>query len=111
MTATATFAGGCFWCIEAVFKAVDGVVDTTVGYAGGDVENPSYGQVCTGDTGHAEAVQIEYDPDTVSYRELLDVFFQVHDPTTRDREGPDVGSQYRSAVFYHTEEQRWAVEE
>ncbi|MFB6294972.1 MAG: peptide-methionine (S)-S-oxide reductase MsrA [Candidatus Nanohaloarchaea archaeon] len=111
MTATATFAGGCFWCIEAVFKEVDGVVDTTVGYAGGDVADSGYEEVCTGDTGHAEAVQIEYDPETVSYRELLDVFFTVHDPTTRDREGPDVGSQYRSAVFYHDEEQHAAVEE
>ncbi|MDY6770288.1 MAG: peptide-methionine (S)-S-oxide reductase MsrA [Candidatus Nanohaloarchaea archaeon] len=110
MTETATFAGGCFWCIEAVFKQVDGVVDTTVGYAGGDVPDPSYDEVCSGGTGHAEAVQVEYDPDEVSYRELLDVFFRVHDPTTADREGPDVGSQYRSAVFYHSEEQEAAVE-
>ncbi len=111
MTATATFAGGCFWCVEAVFNKVDGVTDTTAGYAGGHVEDPDYEEVCTGDTGHAEAVQLEYDPETVSYQELLDVFFQAHDPTTRDREGPDIGSQYRSAVFYHSEEQRAAVKE
>ncbi|MDY6766314.1 MAG: peptide-methionine (S)-S-oxide reductase MsrA [Candidatus Nanohaloarchaea archaeon] len=109
-TATATFAGGCFWCIEAVFKEVDGVVDTTAGYTGGDVADPDYDAVCSGRTGHAEAVQVEYDPGTVSYRDLVDVFFDAHDPTTRNREGPDVGSQYRSAVFYHSDEQRETVE-
>lgn len=111
MTETATFAGGCFWCIDAVFKEVDGVMDTEVGYAGGHVEDPSYREVCTGETGHAESVQVEFDPSEVSYRELLDVFFEVHDPTTRNREGPDIGPQYRSAVFYHSEEQEEAVRE
>ncbi len=94
-----------------MFKEVDGVVNTAVGYAGGDVENPSYEEVCTGETGHAETVQVEYDPSTVTYRELLDVFFRIHDPTTVDREGPDVGSQYRSAVFYHSKAQEEAVRE
>jgi peptide-methionine (S)-S-oxide reductase len=107
----ATFAGGCFWCIEAPFKRVDGVESVTSGYIGGDTENPTYDEVCSGTTGHAEAVRVEYDPDTVTYRELLEVLFALHDPTTRDREGPDVGSQYRSAVFYHDEEQREEVEE
>ncbi|MDY6761424.1 MAG: peptide-methionine (S)-S-oxide reductase MsrA [Candidatus Nanohaloarchaea archaeon] len=111
MAGIATFAGGCFWCIDAVFKEVDGVADTSVGYAGGDVDEPSYEDVCTGDTGHAEAVQVEYDPDEVSYRELLDVFFDAHDPTTKNREGPDVGTQYRSAVFYHDDTQKAAVAE
>jgi len=112
MTATelATFGGGCFWCIEAVFEELDGVASVTSGYAGGDVEDPTYQAVCSGRTGHAEVVQVEYDPDVVSYRELLEVFFAVHDPTTVDREGPDVGSQYRSAVYYHGDEQRAVVE-
>lgn len=108
---TATFGGGCFWCVEAVFQEVDGVEEVVSGYAGGDVETPSYEEVCSGSTGHAEVVQLEYDPEEVGYRELLDVFFDVHDPTTRNREGPDVGSQYRSCVFYHDERQRDAVEE
>lgn len=106
----ATFAGGCFWCIEAAFKEVDGVENAVSGYAGGHVENPTYGEVCTGKTGHAEAVQVTYDPDTVSYQELLEVFFRIHDPTTADRQGPDVGSQYRPAIFYHNEEQQGQAE-
>lgn len=107
----ATFAGGCFWCVEAPFELVEGVESVTSGYTGGEEPNPTYDEVCSGKTGHAEAVRIVYDPDAVSYRELLEVFFAVHDPTTRDRQGPDVGSQYRSAVFYHDEAQREAVEE
>ena len=107
----ATFAGGCFWCIEAPFKRVEGVESVTSGYIGGETENPTYEEVCSGTTGHAEAVRVVYDPEVVTYRELLEVFFALHDPTTRDREGPDVGSQYRSAVFYHDDEQREAVEE
>lgn len=110
MTETATLAGGCFWCIEAAFKELDGVESVTSGYAGGHVEDPTYEQVCTGETGHAEAVQVEYDPDTIEYLDLLEVFFRIHDPTTKDREGPDVGSQYRSAVFTHDERQRETVE-
>lgn len=105
-TEPATFAGGCFWCIEAAFKELDGVESAVSGYAGGHVENPSYEEVCTGDTGHAEAVQVTYDSDTVSYTDLLEVFFKTHDPTTEDRQGPDVGSQYRPVIFYHDEEQQ-----
>jgi peptide-methionine (S)-S-oxide reductase len=108
--ATATFAGGCFWCVEAAFDELAGVESTTSGYAGGHVEEPSYEAVCTGDTGHAEVVQVAYDPDRVSYEDLLAVFFAVHDPTTLNRQGPDVGSQYRSAVFYHDETQRETTE-
>jgi len=110
MAAKATLAGGCFWCIEAAFDRVKGVEQTVSGYCGGHTEDPGYRAVCSGTTGHAEAVQITYDPDVVSYRELLEVFFEIHDPTTEDREGPDVGSQYRSAVFYHGESQRETVE-
>jgi len=110
MTETATLAGGCFWCIEAAFKELDGVESVTAGYAGGHVENPTYEQVCTGETGHAEAVQVAYDPDVISYLDLLEIFFRIHDPTTKDRQGPDVGTQYRSAVFYHDDEQRETVE-
>ena len=106
----ATFGGGCFWCVEAVFEEVAGVESVTSGYAGGHVEEPTYEAVCSGTTGHAEVVQVAFDPDVVSYRELLEVFFAVHDPTTEDREGPDVGSQYRSAVYYHDDEQRETVE-
>jgi peptide-methionine (S)-S-oxide reductase len=107
----ATFAGGCFWCIEAAFERVRGVESAVSGYAGGHVDDPGYREVCAGTTGHAEAVQVTYDPETVGYEDLLEVFFTIHDPTTEDREGPDVGSQYRSAVFYHDEDQRVAVEE
>lgn len=110
MTKTATLAGGCFWCIEAAFKELEGVESVTAGYAGGHVENPTYKKVCTGETGHAEAVQVEYDGDVLSYLDLLEVFFRIHDPTTKDREGPDVGTQYRSAVFPHDDAQRETVE-
>jgi len=111
MTEHATFGGGCFWCVEAAFERVRGVEATVSGYAGGHTEDPTYQQVCAGTTGHAEVVQVAYDPDAISYEELLEVFFTIHDPTTEDRQGPDVGSQYRSAVYYHDEEQRQALEE
>ncbi len=107
---TATFAGGCFWCTEAIFKRIRGVQSVTSGYTGGQMENPSYGQVSSGRTGHAEAVQVTFDPHVVSYDSLLDVFWSTHDPTTLDRQGADVGHQYRSAIFYHDEEQRRAAE-
>jgi len=107
---TATLAGGCFWCTEAVFSEVVGVRQVDPGYAGGSVPNPSYEDVCTGRTGHAEAVQVTFDPRTVSYHDLLVVFFTTHDPTTRNRQGNDVGTQYRSAVFYHTREQKTTAE-
>ncbi|WP_436929128.1 peptide-methionine (S)-S-oxide reductase MsrA [Halosimplex halobium] len=110
MTETATLAGGCFWCIEAAFKEVDGVESVTSGYAGGHTGDPTYKEVCSGSTGHAEVVQVEYDPETIAYEDLLEVFFRIHDPTTEDRQGPDVGSQYRSAVYYHDEEQKETVE-
>lgn len=110
MTETATLGGGCFWCIEAALKELRGVASVTSGYAGGDVPNPSYEAVCSGSTGHAEVVQVEYDPEEISYLELMEVFFKVHDPTTKDRQGPDVGSQYRSIVLYHDDEQRRQVE-
>jgi peptide-methionine (S)-S-oxide reductase len=106
-----TLAGGCFWCTEAVFADLQGVERVVPGYSGGTVPNPTYRQVCTGTTGHAEAVQITFDPAVISFRELLKVFFTVHDPTTRDRQGPDVGPQYRSAIFYHTPKQRDGAEE
>jgi peptide-methionine (S)-S-oxide reductase len=106
----ATLGGGCFWCLEAAFKELDGVVSVTSGYAGGHVADPTYKQVCSGSTGHAEVVQVEYDPDVLTFEDLLEVFFRIHDPTTEDRQGPDVGSQYRSAVFYHDEVQRATVE-
>ncbi len=107
---TATFAAGCFWSVEAAFRELDGVVSTLAGYTGGTTADPSYREVCTGRTGHAEAVQVTYDPGVVSYEELLDAFWEMHDPTQRNRQGPDVGSQYRSAIFYHDEEQRRAAE-
>ncbi len=107
---TATFAAGCFWGVEAAFRRVPGVLATTVGYSGGSVENPSYEDVCTGRTGHAESVQIEYDPERVTYQTLLDVFWQSHDPTQLNRQGPDVGTQYRSVIFCHTPEQKAAAE-
>jgi peptide-methionine (S)-S-oxide reductase len=109
-TETATLAGGCFWCLEAVYDQLKGVTDVVSGYAGGWVKNPSYEQVCNKDTGHAEVVQIKYDPAQVSFRDLLDVFFTIHDPTTLNRQGADVGPQYRSAIFYHTPEQKAQAE-
>jgi peptide-methionine (S)-S-oxide reductase len=108
---TATLAGGCFWCLEAVFDEIKGVHSVESGYAGGYVPAPTYRQVCNGDTGHAEVVQIRFDPDIVSYRDLLNVFFAIHDPTTLNRQGADVGTQYRSAIFYHDEEQKRTAEE
>jgi peptide-methionine (S)-S-oxide reductase len=102
----ATFAAGCFWGVEAAFRQVDGVVDTAVGYEGGRTENPSYHDVCTGQTGHAEVVQVEYDSKRVTYDDLLDVFWRSHDPTTRNRQGNDFGTQYRSVIFYHDDDQK-----
>ncbi len=104
------FAAGCFWGVESIFQQVEGVVDTTVGYAGGSTLNPTYHEVCRNDTGHAEAVEIVYDPSKVSYETLLDIFWRAHDPTTIDRQGLDVGSQYRSAIFYFTSKQKIAAE-
>jgi peptide-methionine (S)-S-oxide reductase len=98
----ATFAAGCFWGVEEAFRALPGVVDTAAGFMGGTAENPSYREVCSGQTGHAEVVDLEYDPAKVSYEELLDAFWGCHDPTTKDRQGPDIGSQYRSTIFFHT---------
>ena len=105
----ATFAAGCFWGVEAAFRRVEGVISAQVGYTGGHTANPSYYDVCTDTTGHAEAVELEYDPVLVSYEQLLDLFWEIHDPTTPNRQGPDVGSQYRSAIFFHTPEQEAAA--
>jgi peptide-methionine (S)-S-oxide reductase len=105
MSEQATVGGGCFWCVEAAFERVRGVESVVSGYAGGHVADPTYEAVCRGDTGHAEVVQITYDPDAIGYDELLSVFFAIHDPTTEDREGPDVGSQYRSVIFAHDDRQ------
>jgi peptide-methionine (S)-S-oxide reductase len=107
---TAVFGGGCFWCLEAVFQRLPGVKSVESGYMGGRVENPTYKQVCTGTTGHAEVVRVTFDPSQISYRDLLDVFFAIHDPTTLDRQGNDVGTQYRSAIFYNSDEQRGEAE-
>ena len=107
----ATLAGGCFWCLEAVYDQLHGVTDVVSGYAGGHLKNPNYEQVCTGLTGHAEVVQITFDPAVVSFADLLHVFFTIHDPTTRDRQGADVGPQYRSAIFYHNDAQRAVAEQ
>jgi peptide-methionine (S)-S-oxide reductase len=107
---TATLAGGCFWCLEAVYEMLRGVEQVTSGYAGGHVPNPDYYQVCTGTTGHAEVVQVEFDPDEITYQDILDIFFTIHDPTTLNRQGPDTGTQYRSAIFYHSPEQKEIAE-
>jgi peptide-methionine (S)-S-oxide reductase len=106
----ATFGGGCFWCVEAVYERLPGVRAVTSGYAGGHTENPTYKQVCGGDTGHAEVAQIEFDPTKISYTKLLEVFWQAHDPTTLNRQGADVGTQYRSVIFYHDEKQKLLAE-
>ena len=110
-TEIATLAGGCFWCLEAVFDELRGVSEVESGYAGGQVPNPTYRQVCNGTTGHAEVVQITFDPQAVSFRQLLEVFFTIHDPTTPNRQGADVGTQYRSAIFYHSPEQKATAEQ
>lgn len=107
---TATFAAGCFWGVEAILSKVDGILETTAGYMGGDVEDPTYELVCSGKTGHAEVVQITYDPGIISYEELLDYFWRLHDPTTLNTQGVDVGIQYRSVIFYHTDEQKEIAE-
>ena len=106
---TATFGAGCFWHVEEAFRQLKGVTATTVGYAGGNTSNPTYEQVCSHTTGHAEVVQVEFDPARISYAQLLEVFFSAHDPTTLNRQGPDVGTQYRSVIFYHTPEQEAAA--
>jgi peptide-methionine (S)-S-oxide reductase len=107
----ATLGGGCFWCLEAVYEDLQGVVDVESGYAGGHVPNPSYRRVCDGDTGHAEVVRIEFDPKVIPFREILEVFFSIHDPTTPNRQGNDVGTQYRSAIFFHSPEQQRVAQE
>ena len=104
--AKATFGAGCFWGVEAAFRRLNGVNEAFSGYAGGDRDNPTYEEVCTGRTGHAEVVEVDYDPDKITYVELLDTFWAVHDPTTLNRQGPDVGTQYRSAIYFHTSEQQ-----
>ena len=109
-TDTATFATGCFWCTEAIFEELNGVLSVTSGYSGGHVANPTYKEVCTGETGHAECVQIAYEPDKITYDELLQAFFESHDPTSLNRQGADVGTQYRSAIFYHNDEQKKKAE-
>ncbi len=107
----ATLGGGCFWCLDPIFKDLKGVEKVVVGYSGGSVKNPSYRMVCTGTTGHAEALQVTFDPNVISYKELLKIFFSFHDPTTLNRQGADVGTQYRSVIFYHDETQKAVAEE
>jgi peptide-methionine (S)-S-oxide reductase len=109
-TELATLGGGCFWCVEAVYQRVDGVLSVKPGYAGGHVNNPSYRDVCSGKTGHAEVAKIEFDPGQISYQQILNVFWQAHDPTTLNKQGADVGTQYRSVIFYHSEEQKTLAE-
>jgi len=110
MTQSATLAGGCFWCTEAIFRRLRGVVKVTSGYTGGTIANPTYEQVCTGRTGHAEVIQIEFEPEQITYVTILEVFFSLHDPTTLNQQGADVGTQYRSAIFYHSERQKTEAE-
>jgi len=107
----ATFGAGCFWCVEAVFDNLDGVVDVRVGYTGGKVQNPSYKQVCSGTTGHVEVIQIDFNPQSISYKDLLNILWKSHDPTTENRQGADIGTQYRSVIFYQSEKQRIVAEE
>lgn len=107
----ATFAGGCFWCFEAIFKRLKGVDEAISGYSGGRVDNPNYEEVSGGDTGHAEAVQVKFDPKIISYKQLVEIFFRLHDPTTLNQQGADIGEQYRSVIFYHSEEQKKIAEE
>ena len=109
-TETATLGGGCFWCVEAVYQHVEGVLSVRPGYAGGHVKNPTYKEICTGQTGHAEVAQIEFDPAQVTYEQILNVFWQAHDPTTLNRQGNDTGPQYRSVIFYHSDEQKQVAE-
>src|SRR6185312_17510687 len=109
-TETATLANGCFWCTEAIFKRLNGIESVLPGYAGGPVKNPSYDQVCMGITGHAESIQIKFDPTIISFKKILDIFWHTHDPTTLNRQGNDVGTQYRSAIFYHDENQKEIAE-
>ena len=111
MTELATLGGGCFWCLEPIFRDLQGVKDVCVGYAGGDVENPTYEQVCGKDTGHAEVIQVAFDPEEITFRDLLDVFFAIHDPTTPNRQGADIGPQYRSIILTHDGDQACAAEE
>ena len=111
MNQIATFAGGCFWCTEAVFNRLKGVAQVIPGYTGGNIANPTYQDVCSGQTGHAEAIQITFDPTVISYKELLDVFWHLHNPTELNRQGNDTGTQYRSAIFYHNDEQKKTAEE
>jgi peptide-methionine (S)-S-oxide reductase len=110
-TEVAVLGGGCFWCLEAVFRRIDGITEVTNGYAGGETENPGYEEVCTGSTGHAEVVRVDFDPQRITYRQVLEHFFKAHDPTTLNRQGADVGTQYRSIILYRDEEQRREAEE
>ena len=106
----ATFGAGCFWCVEAIFERLDGVIDVQAGYTGGNIKNPTYEDVCTGNTGHAEVIQIEYNSNIISYEKLIDIFWKSHDPTTLNRQGADIGTQYRSVLFYHSDKQREIAE-